>query len=55
MGVVQNALTSKEIEMGRYVAAMLGGYELCKCGLTNKLQPITNPGCGSGWTNNFQL
>jgi hypothetical protein len=24
-------------------------------GLTNKLQPIANPGCGSGWTNNFEL
>jgi len=30
-------------------------WVLCKCGLTTKLQPIANPSCGSGWTNNFQL
>jgi len=24
---------------------------LCKCGWTNKHQPIANPSCGSGWTN----
>jgi len=23
-------------------------WGLCKCGLTNKHQPIANPGCGSG-------
>jgi hypothetical protein len=30
-------------------------WVLCKLGLTSNHQPIANPSCGSGWTNNFGL
>ena len=29
-------------------------WVLCKLGMTSKHQLIAKPGCGSGWTNNFQ-
>ena len=32
-----------------------GNMGLCKLGLTRKHQQIANPGCCSGWTNNFEL